>query len=190
MKILFTILLLVFSVLVTTCSKSDALVNTFKQTSPQQILEITSDFSGLYWMNGEVLVFRLYDDKRVEYDEYPLNKTQYKAVRAEKVKNTKQVKINDVEFQEIIDILANGEFLKIQEVITPQKSCIDAFIDTEIKFNLNNLKKQIVIKDHCSTLADPKSTASLFNNFPSKMNAFFEILTKIKNKESAGMFYN
>ncbi|MDQ3129949.1 MAG: hypothetical protein M3Q99_04195 [Acidobacteriota bacterium] len=190
MKILALISVLIFSLTLLFCSKFNNLADVFKKSSPKQILEITDDFTGLYWMNGKVVVFRLYDDKSAEYDEYPLNKTQYNAIQAKTVKNTKRIKINDAEFEEIVSVLTSDEFSKVERIIKPQKSCIDAFINTEINFNFNNLKKQFVIKNHCSTLADAKSTNFSFNNFPSKMNAFFEKITKIKNKESAGKFYN
>jgi len=190
MKIVALISVLIFSLTFLFCSKLNNSTDDFKKSSPKQILEITDDFTGLYWMNGKVMVFRLYDDKSAEYDEYPLNKTQYNAIQAKTVKNTKRIKINDAEFEEIVSVLKSNEFSKIEKFITPQKTCIDAFINTEINFDINNVKRQIIIKDHCSTLADPKSTDSLFKNFPSKMNAFFEKITKIKNKESAGKFYN
>lgn len=189
MKNLALVILLVLGLITASCSQSNVSLSSTKPKQTRQILEITNNFSGLYWMNGEVLVFRLYDDKSVEYDEYPLNKTQYQVIQAEKVKITKHIKIDDAEFEEITGILASSEFSKI-EVIDPQKSCIDAFIDTEIHYNLKNSQKQIIIRNHCSTLSDSKSTTSLFSDFPSKINNLFEIITKIKNRESAGKFYN
>ena len=50
----------------------------------EPILEITSDFVGMMWMNGKVIDFRLFENGTVEYDAYP--KTSSTQLKAEEIK--------------------------------------------------------------------------------------------------------
>ena len=182
----FFILLLIF--VISSCVQSSA--DFFRQSPPEKILEITTDFTGLYWINGQVLNFRLYRDGIVEYDEYSLQKTSYETLNVEKIKIVRQIKINEDEYKEIIAILTNEDFFEIANKITPQKSCIDAFMNTKINFKYETVSKELFIEDHCSTLADSKSTSRLFENFPFKLNELFQKITVIKSRQSSGKFYN
>ncbi len=189
MRIFSVILLLFFCLAVLTCSKSDDSTKNLAQKSQKQILEITSDFRGLWWMKGQVLDFRRYNDGIVEFDEYPLQNSPDGTIIIERVKITKQVKINAFKLNEILDLLANNEFSKVGKDLIPQKSCIDAFIDTKIKLTSRGGNSEIIVKSHCSKLADSKSTF-YFKDFPPSVNNLFEIIKGIKDEESPGKFYN
>ena len=183
MKFVISVFVLIFSITSANC-------DFLKHHSRKPILEITSDFRGSWWIYGQVLDFRLYDDGTAEYDEYPMQSSPNGTIMVKAAKTTRQIKINEAESKEILDILASNKLTKTEEEISPEKSCIDAFIDTKINFSLDNAAKQIVIKSHCSRLADSQSTSFYYKNFPLKINNFFQKIRKIKDKESSGKFYN
>lgn len=141
-------------------------------------------------MNGKVLDFRLYNDGNAQYDEYQTYSSPSGALQADAIKNLHQVKLQEAELKEISDLLDENEFLKIEAIISQKKICKDAFINTEMKTVINNSSKQILIKNHCAILSDAKSSESYFEKFPSKLNRLFEIIRKLKDKDSAGKFYN
>jgi len=189
MKFLALTLLLIFGFSLISCSEANVPADVLAPNSPKQILEVTSDFSGFYWMNGQVLDFRLYDDGIAEYDEYPLQSPDRYALKAETVKQTKQVKIDEEDFQRILDLLESSEFSKTESRYLPLKSCLDAFINTKINSNIGNNNRQIFIKDHCLNLEYATRTTDFFKSFPVTLNELFQKINKIKNKESAGKFY-
>ena len=119
MKFFISFFILLLSFVISSCVQSSA--DSFRQNHPEQILEITTDFTGLYWINGQVLNFRLYRDGMVEYDEYPLQKTSYETLNVEKIKTVRQIKINEDEYKEIIAILTNDEIFEIENRITRKK---------------------------------------------------------------------
>jgi hypothetical protein len=191
MKILASILILFFILGFISCWKSiESQTNTqqrISRNSDEYILEISSDFQGLWWMNGRILDFRLFEDGTFEYDEYPLQGTNLKA---EEVKITKQSKISEAELKEILDLMMSTEFLKVKDKIMQEKGCTDAFIDTKISFNQGGKTKTILLDRHCATLANSSSTSFYYKDFPPILNRLFQLLQKIKSKESSGKFYN
>ena len=70
MNISALIAALFFLSIFASCAKIETVENNLPKDSHKKILEISSDFQGLWWMNGKVLDFRLYDDGSAEYDEY------------------------------------------------------------------------------------------------------------------------
>jgi hypothetical protein len=186
MKSLALILLLTNFLFTFSCSKSVIPTNSVKPISSKKILEITSDFHGAWWMNGEVLDIRLYDDGMAEYDEYPTYNSTGTVVKAENVKKLKQINISPNELKEILDLLKNDELLKSKNDLVQQKFCTDAVINTRITFDDTN---EINIKNHCATLSSTNSIKNHFKDFPSKIAELFQKIKRIKDKESAAKFY-
>ena len=137
-------------------------------------------------MNGKVLDFRLYKDRTVEYDSYPLQ-SGGKTLKAEEVKVTQQIKISESEFNEIINTLTSDKFLKLNEEITQEKSCIDALKHTEIIYNHEGGRKNIRIIN-CATLSDPESTSFYFKNFPQPLTRLFQQIRKALSKDWEAKF--
>ena len=183
-------LLLISTGIFSSCNTSENSANSFEPNSRVKILEISSDFAGFFWMNGEVLDFRLFENGEAEYDEYPFRQNSSGILKVDDVKQIKQIKINETDLKEIISILMSEEFLSNPENFSPQKICKDSFINTNIDFNFEKYIKKIKIGHHCSALSQVESTSSQFKNFPLKINELFKKIETIKNRESSGKFYN
>ena len=112
MKILSMLFLIILTVAVSACVVSETSADAVREKNSVKVLEINSKFSGLYWINGEVLNFRLFSDGMVEYDEYPQQKTTYNTIDVKTVKNIKRVKIGDDEVKEIISCFYINAIMK------------------------------------------------------------------------------
>lgn len=185
----FILLILLFVLVFASCTNTnDSSSNTtLHQNNP--ILEIISNFQGPWWMNGEVLDFRLFEDGIVEYDEYPLQ-SKNGTLKAEEVKVLHRTQINEAELKEILNLLNGKEFLAVQfNNIVQDTSCIDAFINSKINFKQNDKIGNIVLEFHCTDLSDSKSTSSYFKDFPQVLTQLFQKIRNIKSRESKEKFY-
>lgn len=144
-----------YIILVLACSKTEN--SQTPKTKPQAesppnlqskfnepILEVTSDFVGMMWINGKVIDIRLFEDGVVEYDAYP--KTPSTNLKAEDVKIAQRKKISDEQTKEFINYLTNKEFLNAKNKYT-SKNCFahDAERNITIKFKYNDSQKQISV---------------------------------------------
>ncbi len=122
----------------------------------EPILEVTSDFVGMMWINGKVVDFRLFENGTVEYDTYP--KTSSTQLKAEEVKTLQRKKISGEQIKEFVDFLTNKEFLSTKNKYTKEK-CIahDSERNIEIKFKYKNTQKQISVIHNCEVIPEPIS---------------------------------
>ncbi len=190
---LFIVITLLFVCALASCTKSNDFSsnNNLPQNKDQYkpILQITSNFDGLWWMNGEVLDFRLFENGIVEYDEYPLQ-SKNGTLKAEEVKVLYRTQINEAEVKEILDLLNSKEFLAVEfNKIVQDKGCWDAFINSNINFKQNDKSKNVILESYCANLSDTKSTSFYFKDFPKVLTQLFQKIKNIKSRESAGKFY-
>jgi len=122
----------------------------------EPILEVTSDFVGMMWINGKVIDFRLFENETVEYDAYP--KTSSTQLKAEEVKTLQRKEISDEQTKEFLDFLTNKEFLSAKNKYTKEKCFAhDAERNIEIKFKYKNTQKQISVIHNCEVIPEPIS---------------------------------
>ncbi len=121
----------------------------------EPILEVTSDFVGMMWINGKVVDFRLFENGTVEYDVYP--KTSSTQLKAEEVKTLQRKEISAEQTKEFIDFLTNKEFLSAKNKYTKKCFGHDAERNFEIKFKYKNTQKQISVIHYCEVIPEPIS---------------------------------
>lgn len=175
-------LLLTFSFFAFSCSESQSFnSNNISKTSDKAILEVTSNFKGLWWITGEVLDLRLYEDGFFEYDDYPSGTD--KITSADKVKIRKQGKISEAELKELLDLVNSKEFTELKSEYKPKRSGTDAFID--LKIGLND--KTVIVSNHSGNLDKPPPEE--FPNFPVVLSEFVKRVKKIKYQTSGKYFF-
>lgn len=184
MKILTPILILVFNLVLLSCSQTENLENvaqlsrphsenTFYQADAEIILDITSNFEGdLSWVKGKIINFRLYADGLVEFDDYPIESTTGKQLIAGEVIDRKQVKINEAQLNEIKNILSNSEFRSLKKKYVKLKSSCDAIPKVTIK-----AKNKIIEIVWCDNLTEPKSSP----DFPKTLSKIFKQTREVRN---------
>ena len=181
MKILASILVLIFSLILVSCPTSEVALELSKPKS-EIVLEFSNKYEGSWGMTGEVLGFRLYSDKMAEFDDYPQQKPGDKTLKAEEVKIKKQIQISEEDFKEILEIVNSEDFLKAKDIYKQKPpGCLDAFEYLTIHFRQENKEKTIKIDSFCVDLTNPYPRD--FQTFPQSLSKLIIKIREIKSKE-------
>ena len=163
------------------CPKSET-ASEFSKRKSEIVLEFSNKYEGLWGMTGEVLGFRLYSDKMVEFDDYPQQKPGDKTLKAEEVKIKKQIHISEEDFKEILEIVNSEDFLKAKDIYKQKPpGCLDAFKYLIIHFRQENKEKIIKVDSYCVDLTNPHPRD--FPTFPQSLPKLIIKIREIKSKE-------
>lgn len=147
----------------------------------QMILEVTSDYQGLWNISGERLEFRLFDNGVVEFDAFPAK--HQLGTKAEEASVTKQTQISDEDLKDFIKLLSSEEFINLN--YTLKCCCTDASINVEIISYLPNQRKRLFLKGFCDdNFINPDFRYA--PNYPDFISELMRKIQRLKSKLSKG----
>lgn len=176
MKILTLIFLFICCFFNFSCSES-AQKQIQKPQSPP-ILEMTKELTGLWDVTGDVLELRLYENGFAEFDFVDYSKkVSGKFHKTDELKIAKQIQLNDLQMQELLNLLNGKKFQNLKESYQPKVSCIDNFIENIIVFRSQSEEKKIRITGHCENLKSPTKN---FPDFPPILSELYKQIDEVK----------
>lgn len=119
------------------------------------VLEIVSTTSEMVYPKGDILIMRLYQSGRFEYDDYADNPPNTR--NATTVRKENKLKPQDV--IELITLAKQPDFLSAEEIYSEPRphSHIDAFVSTKITFNYDGQTKKIEAENFWDILFFPEA---------------------------------
>jgi uncharacterized protein YcfL len=134
------------------------------------ILEITEDLKGTWDVTGKLLYFRLYENKIAELEiiDYEKNRP-YTINETKDVAKKVIVEITADNFQKINNLLNSDDFRKLEKVYQQKISCVDAFMDFEIKTT-----KSIKFENFCGI--NELYSQTRYSKLPKVINDLFSLI--------------
>jgi hypothetical protein len=146
-KILFVLFVVLF---IFGCAKNESQNNFFVPPNTKPILEISENASGLWDVTGQTLFLRLYNNGSAEF-EYQDNekKRTTKSKSTKQINSLKQMKISELEFQKLIELLNSENFQRIQDNYARKCCCTDAFLSYKINIDSDKNQRKIALDNFC-----------------------------------------
>lgn len=183
MKVFVTVLLLISLISCSEFRKSENILqspetkninNLFPQSNAEIILEVTSNFeSSLTWIKGKILNFRLYSDGFAEFDDCPFESVTGKQLNAEEICRRNQIKINEVELNELKKVLLNNEFKFLKRKYEKIESSCDG-----LPVIMVEAQNKIIEIIWCDYLTEPRNSP----DFPKILSKIFQQNREIRNR--------
>ena len=134
------------------------------------ILEITENLRGTWDATGKLLYFRLYENKITELEIIDYEKKQpYTINETKDIAKKVVVEISDDNFQKINNLLNSDDFRNLEKVYQQKISCVDAFMDFEIKTS-----ESIKFENFCGI--NELSSQTKYSKLPKVINDLFSLI--------------
>jgi hypothetical protein len=168
----------------TSCTKEipNSLIPEPVTSKATPILEITSEYNGMFSIIGKSLFIRLYDDRNIEFDYFDPQKIKPGINKTEDVKVLKKMTISEQEFQQLVNLLNSEDFQQISGEFKRKCCCTDASINFEIVFKTVIEDKKIGVYGFCD-LNEITSTQSRYReNLPKIISELMTLTVNTKLK--------